>query len=164
MIKEKGQDIPCTRAEGRLRSPAGPRETPRPRRDPPSVRGRPVHSRARPSSSNAARPQPAQGQLRLDPRGMPGLLQPAVRMDTMQRLALMMAVMILGVPQVQGCNTGAGLRASWGVPLSDVEICPAVTPGREARMEVGENSPDPDDWVKLSAVHCQATQSVLTFL
>jgi hypothetical protein len=32
--------------------------------------------------------------------GMPGLLQPPGPMDPMQRLALMMAVMVLGVPQV----------------------------------------------------------------
>jgi hypothetical protein len=48
--------------------------------------------------------------------------------------------------------------------LSDVEICLVIMPGEEAMMGIVEDSPDPDDWMKLSAVHCQATQSVLTFL
>jgi len=48
----------------------------------------------------------------------------------------MMAVMILGVPQVHSCNTGTGLRASWGMSLSDVEICLVIMPGEEARMGI----------------------------
>ncbi len=43
-------------------------------------------------------------QPRPDPRGMPGLLQPPGPADTMQRLALMMAVMVLGMPQVHSCH------------------------------------------------------------
>jgi hypothetical protein len=50
------------------------------------------------------------------------------------------------------------------IQLLDLEICPVVTPSEQDRMGVGEDSPDPDNWMKLSAVHCQATQSVLTFL
>ncbi len=86
------------------------------------------------------------------------MLQPAGPVDTMQRLALMMAIMILGAPQVLSCNTGACLRAPWDVSLSDVEICLVDTPGEEARMGIGEDSPDPDDWMKLPSVHCQAIQ------
>jgi hypothetical protein len=77
-------------------------------------------------------------------------------MDAMQRLALMMAVMILGAPQVYSCNIGKSLRTPWTTPLSDMEICPVVT--------FGEDLPDTDDWTKLPAELCQATQSVLTFL
>jgi hypothetical protein len=31
-------------------------------------------------------------------------------------------------------------------------------------MRIEEDTPDRDDWMKLPAVHCQATQSVLMFL
>jgi hypothetical protein len=62
----------------------------------PGNRGRPAHSRPRLSRSDDARAQPVRGQPRLDPRGLPGLILPAGPMDAMQRLALMMAVMILG--------------------------------------------------------------------
>jgi hypothetical protein len=48
---------------------------------------------------------------------MLGLLQPAGPVDAMQNLTLMMAVMILGAPQVHSCNMGAGLRASWDTSL-----------------------------------------------
>jgi hypothetical protein len=47
-------------------------------------------------------------------------------MDAMQRLALMMAVMILGAPQVYSCNAEMSLRTPGTTPLSDVEICPVV--------------------------------------
>jgi hypothetical protein len=89
-----------------------------PPRGPPSNRGRPPRSGPPPSRSNAARPQPVRGQPRLDPRGLPGLIQFTGLMDAMQRLALMMAVMILGAPQVYSCNIGAGSRAEWRLPLA----------------------------------------------
>ena len=92
------------------------------------------------------------------------MIQPAGPMDAMQRLALMMAVMILGAPQVYSCNIGTSLRTPWTTPLSDMEICPVVTFGEETKMRFGEDLPDPDDWTKLPAELCQATQSVLTFL
>jgi hypothetical protein len=89
-----------------------------PQRDTPRVRGRPIHSRPWLSRANAARPQQMQGQPRLEPRGMPGLLQPAEPADAMQRLALMMAVMILGVPQVYSCNARTGLGSPRDLSLS----------------------------------------------
>jgi hypothetical protein len=85
-------------------------------RGPPSNRGCPALSGPPPSHSNAARPQPVGGQPCLDPRGLPGLIQFTGLMDAMQRLALMMAVMILGAPQVYSCNIGAGSRAEWRLP------------------------------------------------
>jgi hypothetical protein len=90
-----------------------------------------------PSRSNAARPQPVQGQRCLDPRGLPGLIQPARLMDAMQRLALMMAVMILEAPQVYSFNIGAGLRTQGITSLSDVEICPIVVPREEVKTGSG---------------------------
>lgn len=38
----------------------------------------------------------------------------------------MMAVMILGAPQVYSCNAETSLRTPGTTPLSDVEICPVV--------------------------------------
>ncbi len=75
----------------------------------------------------------------------------------------MMAMMILAVWQVYSCNTGTGLGMPWDASLPEAEICP-VTPSGKTRLRVEEDSPDLDDWMKLPAVHCQATQSVLTFL
>ncbi len=69
----------------------------------------------------------------------------------------MMAVMILGMPQVYSCNTGTGLRMPWDESLSEAEICP-VALSEEVRLRIEEDELDPDDWMKLSAVHCQATQ------
>jgi hypothetical protein len=58
-------------------------------------------------------------------------------MDAMQRLALMMAVMILEAPQVYSCNIGEGLRTQGILSLSDVEICPIVVPSEEVKTGSG---------------------------
>jgi hypothetical protein len=49
----------------------------------------------------------------LHPMGMPGLLQPPGPADPVQRLALMMALMVLGMPPVYSCHTTTGC----GMPL-----------------------------------------------
>jgi hypothetical protein len=56
-------------------------------------------------------PQP-RGQPFPDPGGMPGLLHPPGPVDPMQRLALMMAVMVLGIPQVHSCHISTGSEMS----------------------------------------------------
>jgi hypothetical protein len=81
-----------------------------------------------------------------------------------QRLALMMAVMMLGMPQVYSCHTSAGARVLWDETVSEARVCPPVALGGEVGTTVVGDQPDPGDWKKLSAVHCQATQSVLTFM
>jgi hypothetical protein len=54
----------------------------------------------------------------LQPMGMPGLLQPPGSADPIQRLALMMALTVLGIPPVYSCHTSFflinlfGLRAA----------------------------------------------------
>ncbi len=73
----------------------------------------------------------------------------------------MMAVMVLGMPQVHSCHTGTSLEMLWGGGMSDPRICPPIMPGNEMRM--GEQL-DPNLWRRLPAVHCQAAQSVLTFM
>jgi hypothetical protein len=42
----------------------------------------------------------------------------------MQRLALMMAVMMLGMPQVHSCHTSTSSEMSWGGDMSEPRICP----------------------------------------
>jgi hypothetical protein len=44
-------------------------------------------------------------QLVRNQRGMKGLLQPAVQAEGMQRLAVMLALMVMVSPQVYGCHT-----------------------------------------------------------
>ncbi len=80
----------------------------------------------------------------------------------MQRLALMMAVMVLGMPQIYSCHVSAGPKMPWDERELEVRVCPPVTPSGRIEMIAVEDKPDLDDWKKLSAVHCQATQSVLT--
>ena len=63
--------------------------------------------------------------------GMLGLLQPPGPKDPMQRLALMMAVMVLGMPQVYSCNIATGHEVSWGMSMSEPRICPPVGTGGE---------------------------------
>jgi hypothetical protein len=46
--------------------------------------------------------------------GMPGLLQPPGPVDPIQRLALMMAIMVLGMPQVYSCNIATSCGVSLG--------------------------------------------------
>ncbi len=76
----------------------------------------------------------------------------------------MMAVMVLGMLQVYSCHTSASPRMPWDESVPEGRVCPPVAPRDGIRMAIMEDRPDPDDWKKLSAVHCQATQSVLTFL
>jgi hypothetical protein len=45
--------------------------------------------------------------------------------------------------------------------VSEARVCPPVAPSDRIEMTIVEDKRDPDDWKKLSAVHCQATQSVL---
>jgi hypothetical protein len=79
----------------------------------------------------------------------------------MQRLALMMAVMVLGMPQVHSCHTSAGLEMSWGGGMTEPRICPPVV-SENGISAMGEQL-DPNYWKRLTAVHCQATQSGISF-
>jgi hypothetical protein len=72
-------------------------------------------------------------------------------MDAMQRLALMMADMILGAPHVYSCNIGAGLRTQGITSLSDVEICPMVMSSKEVKTGSGEEPSESGNWVRLQA-------------
>jgi hypothetical protein len=89
---------------------------------------------------------------------MPGLLDP------MQRLALMMAIMVLGMPQVHSCHTSTNRETPWGGEMSDLRICLPVMPGNEMKISTVGERLDPSHWRKLPAIHCQATHSTLTFM
>jgi hypothetical protein len=49
-------------------------------------------------------------------------------------------------------------------PVSEARVCLPIVLSDGIKVATVEDRPDPDDWKKLPAVHCQATQSVLTFL
>jgi hypothetical protein len=90
-------------------------------------------------------------------------------MDLMQRLALMMAVMVPGMPQVHICNIATGPEVSWGMSMLEPRICPPVGTGRENGISAVEEQLDAEQldaeqWKRLPAVHCMASQSSLSFV
>ncbi len=82
----------------------------------------------------------------------------------MQRLALMMAVMVPGMPQVHSSHANTGFEMSWGGDMSEPRICPPIMTGNKRGISAAGEQLDPDHWKRLMAVHCQATQSVLSFM
>jgi hypothetical protein len=128
--------------------------------NPPNVQDR--QSRGGQVRGGAVRPQQPRGQPFPDPRRIPGLLQPPGPTDPMQRLALMMAVMVLGMPQVHSCHASASPEVLWGGGMSEARICPPVMFRDETRASTAGEQLDPSHWRKLPATHCRATQSVLT--
>ncbi len=96
--------------------------------------------------------------------GVPGLLQPPGPVDPVQRLALMMVLMVLGMPPVLSCHT----TIECGLPLdagtSEPRICPPVGSGKEIGFSAVKEELDTRQWVRLPAVHCLAMQSSLSFM
>jgi hypothetical protein len=82
----------------------------------------------------------------------------------MQRLALMMAVMVLGLPQVHSCNIATGHEVSWGMSVLEARICPPVGTGRDNGISALEEQLDAEHWKRLPAIHCMASQSSLSFM
>jgi hypothetical protein len=78
----------------------------------------------------AVGPQQPQGPPLLLPMGMPGLLQPPGPVDPVQRLALMMALMVLGMPQVYSCHTNTGCGMPLDAGISEPRVCPPFGSGR----------------------------------
>ncbi len=76
----------------------------------------------------------------------------------------MMAVMVLGMPQVHSCHAGADSRMPRDGTMTEARFCPPTGPENGIKtLTMGEQL-DPSYWRRLPAVHCQATQSVLTFM
>jgi hypothetical protein len=82
----------------------------------------------------------------------------------MQLLALMVTVMVLGMPQVHSCHTGRDSLMLWSAEMSEARVCPPTALRDKIEASVRGDQLDPRHWRKLPAVHCQATQSVLTFM
>jgi hypothetical protein len=82
----------------------------------------------------------------------------------MQRLALMMAVMVLGMPQVHGCHAGADPKMLRDGAMTEARVCPPIALVDKIELSAMGEQLDPSHWRRLQAVHCQATQSVLTFM
>jgi hypothetical protein len=109
-------------------------------------------------------PQQPQGPVFLHPMGMPGLLQPPGPADPVQRLALMMALMVLGMPQVYGCHVPTGCGALLDMGVSEPRICPPVGSGKEIGIAATKEELDTRQWRRLPAIHCMAMQSSLSFM
>ncbi len=92
------------------------------------------------------------------------MLQPPGPVDPIQRLALIMALMVLGMPQVYSCNTATGCEALWGMDISEPRICPPVGSGRETGISATKEELDTRQWKRLPAIHCMAMQSSLSFM
>jgi hypothetical protein len=141
-----------------------PREIPPPKKRPPtnpspapgqSSWNRGGSSRGRRGQGGVIRAQPLRMQPLPDPRRLPGPLQLMGPGDPVQKLALMMAVMILGMPPVNGYRAGMGSGAqgergraepmfypstqienSRGTPVAEKGVNPAA-PRRNSRVEPG---------------------------
>jgi hypothetical protein len=106
------------------------REIPPPKRsplaNPPPAPNRGGQNRGGRGRGGAARPQPPRRQLLPNSGGIPGLLQSPGSLDPTQRLALMMAVMLLGMPPVHSCLTNTGSEASGGGNRLEPKTYPPV--------------------------------------
>jgi hypothetical protein len=76
----------------------------------------------------------------------------------------MMAVMVLGMPQVHSCNPSTDPGILWNGEVSEARVCPPSMLRDEIEVSVVGKQLDPSHWRRLPAVHCQATQSVLSFM
>jgi hypothetical protein len=65
----------------------------------------------------------------------------------------MMAVMVLGMPQVYSCNIAAGREMSWSTGMSESGICPPVGTERENGISAVKEQLDTKQWKRLPAIH-----------
>jgi hypothetical protein len=75
-----------------------------------------------------------------------------------------MAVMVLGMPQVHSCHASTNPGMLWSVEVSEARVCPPSVFRDEVEVSARGEQLDPSLWRKLPAMHCQVTQSVLTFM
>jgi hypothetical protein len=104
-----------------------------------------------------------QGPVFPQPIGMPGWFQPPGQADPVQRLALMMALMVLGMPPVHSCYAPTRCGVSSSVDMSEPRICPPIGPETRIGIPVSTTGMDEKQWTRLPAIHCVARQSSLTF-
>ncbi len=114
------------------------REIPPPKRrtpaNPPPAPSRGGQNRGSRGRGGAARTQPPRRQLLPNSGGIPGLLQSPGSVDPTQRLALMMAVMLLGMPPVHSCLTSTGSGASRGGSRLEPRTHPPILTGESRRI------------------------------
>ena len=104
-----------------------------------------------------------QGPVFPQPIGMPGWFQPPGQADLVQRLALMMALMVLGMPPVHSCYAPTRYGVSSSVDTSEPRICPPIESETRIGIPVPKLEMDGKQWTRLPAIHCVARQSSLTF-
>jgi hypothetical protein len=107
-------------------------------------------------------PQP-QGPAYPQPAGMPGLFQPPGHADPVQRLGLMMALMVLGMPPVYSCHVPTGCGVPLGADMSEPRVCPPIETETGIGISALNTEMDEKQWVRLPAIRCVAMQSSLTF-
>jgi hypothetical protein len=91
-------------------------------------------------------------------------LQPPGPADPVQRLALMMALMVLGMPQVNSCHVTTGCGVPLDAGISEPRVCPPIGSGREIGISATKEELDTRQWRRLPAIHCMAMQSSLSFM
>jgi hypothetical protein len=79
-------------------------------------------------------------------------------------LALMMALMVLGMPPVYSCHIPTGCGLPQGTDMSEPRICPPVGLEAEVGISAVKVELDMEQWTRLPAVHCGAMQSSLSFM
>ncbi len=104
-----------------------------------------------------------QGPIFPQPIGMPGWFQPPGQADPVQRLALMMALMVLGMPPVYSCYAPTGCGVPSSVDMLEPRICPPIGPETRIGIPAPRTEMDERQWTRLPAIHCVAKQSSLTF-
>jgi hypothetical protein len=67
----------------------------------------------------------------------------------MQRLALMMAVMVLGMPPVHSCHAGTDSGMLWISAVSEVRVCPPVELRDVMDISATGEQLDPSHWRRL---------------
>jgi hypothetical protein len=92
------------------------------------------------------------------------LLQPPGPADPMQRLALMMALMVLGMPPAYSCHVPTGCGLPRDADMAEPRICPPVGLEVEVGISAVKTELDTEQWTRLPAVHCVAMQSSLSFM
>jgi hypothetical protein len=94
----------------------------------------------------------------------PGLLQPPGPADPAQRLALMMALMVLGMPPMYSCHVPTRCGLPLGMDVSEPKVCPPIGSETGVGISAMKEELDAKQWTRLPAVHCVAMQSSLSFM
>ncbi len=76
-------------------------------------------------------------------------------------MALMMALMVLGMPPVYSCHVPTGRGLPSGSDMSELRVCPPIESEAGIGISAMKEELDAKQWVRLPAVHCVAMQSSL---